>query len=331
MPTGFIDQQPARVRKDPLGPTTLNQAHANVEHIDGLSLREHFADGQHNALEVPWVLGHVSSGTTGSLFDTAFGGGTIARPATGEATVSVVSGVLGEVGDVDGNDVPATSILANVSDSDIANTPHTITVEAVSTTSIKTRVRRLTSTLGAPGNSWESVARAFDIAIHGQKQPNEQSELASYTLKQRRDFLTEATTDWNTLVANQGLVRRNLMLEHASDGSHNVDRIAKAAGWFRPTSGPSFGITFAEGVDSVSRISEGVINVRLSSVTLSSTSLAACFAQAQPNNNNELVIINGRCHSTIDFRFYVYVYSSSESLWQRADRAFFAAMFGRPA
>lgn len=330
MPTGFIDQQPARVRKDPLGPTTLNQAHANPEHIDGLSLREHFADGQHNALEVPWVLGHVDSSTTGSLFDTAYGGGTIARPATGEATVSVVSGVLGEVGDVDGNDVPATSILANVSDSDIANTPHTITVEAVSTTSIKTRVRRLTSTLGSPGNTWSSVARAFDIAIHGKKQPNQNSELLSYALKQRRDFLTEEATDWNALVENQAIVRRNLMLEHASDGSHNVDRIAKAAGWFRLTSGPAFDITFAEGVDSVTRISTGVVEVRITT-ELASTSLAACFAQAQPNNNNELLIINGRCHSTVDFRFYLYAYNQAESKWDRVDRTFFAAMFGRPA
>lgn len=91
----YVDQPATKVRKDPLGPVTLNQAHVNIEAIDALVLREHFDDGQHNALEVPWIVGHITSGTTGYLFDTAYGGGTIARPATGRVTLSAASGVIG--------------------------------------------------------------------------------------------------------------------------------------------------------------------------------------------------------------------------------------------
>jgi hypothetical protein len=85
-----------------------------------------------------------------------------------------------------------------------------------------------------------------------------------------------------------------------------------------------------EGVSSVTRVSDGVINVRINK-TLVSTSQAACFPEVQPATDDELVIINGRCHSTIDFRFYIYVFSVAENKWERADRPFFAAMFGEEA
>lgn len=324
----FVPQYPAKARKDPLGPVAINQLHGNAEAIDGLVLSEHLSEGQHNALEVPWVLGHVDSGTTGSLFDTAYGGTTIARPATGEATVSIVSGVIGtSVVAADGTTVPAAAILANVSDSDISTAPHIITAEVVSATSIKMRVRRFDSTLGTPGNTWTDYARAFDLCVHSAKKTQSPSILSSRLLKQRRDFLTEAATDWNALVKNQGTIRKALMLEHLSNGEHNVGRIAKAVGWFRPTTGPAFADSLSEGVAGVSLVSTGVVEVTIRD-TLSSTSAAACFPQAQPASDGEIIVINGRCHSTTKFRFYIYRYSIAENKWDRADRPFFAAMYG---
>lgn len=328
--TDFVDQPPTKVRKDPLGPVTLNQAHANVEVIDGLVLAEHFNDGQHNALEVPWVLGAIDSGTTGYLFDTAYGGGTIARPATGRATISVISGVVPEVIGAAGTDVAAAAVFANVSDGAIATYPHVIEAEMMSPTSLEVRTRYMSSTLGSPGNSWAAVAVGVDVALHAQKQPTDASLLASHLTKVRRDFLTEQATDWNALVGNQSILRKALSLEHAIDGAHNVDRIAKAWGWFKPSAGPAFSIVVSQGVTSVSRISAGVVEVTISK-TLSSTALAACFPQAQPASADELVIINGRCTATNKFRFYIYVYSVAENKWTRDDRSFSAPMFGRPA
>jgi len=326
--TPFVEQLGTKARNDPLGPTTLNQAHSNLEVLDGLVRREHFADGQHNALEVPWIVGHITSGTTGYLFDTAYGGGTIARPATGRVTLNAASGVIGTATGASGSTVPAASILANVNDAQIVNFPHTFEAEVVSATSIELRTRVMTSTLGSPGNSWSDTAVAVNVAVHAQRQPRDVSLLASHVLKRRRDFLTQDATDWNALARNQGTVRKALSLEHTSAGVHNVNRIAKASGWFKPASGPSFTTLISHGVSSVSRISAGVVEVTLSS-TLSSTDLAACFPQAQPATEDELVIVNGRCTSTTKFRFYIYVYSVAENKWSRDDRPFTAVMFGQ--
>lgn len=324
----FVNQLTTGViRKDPLGPGTLNQLQANVVVVDGLMLSEHSSDGQHNALEIPWVLGAVNSGTTGYLFDTAYGGTTIARPATGRATISVVSGVVGESVGATGSNVPAAAVLANVSDSAIATYPHVIETEMVSLTSIEVRTRYMTSTLGSPGNAWAAVAVGFDVALHAQAQPVDTSGLSPYETKRRRDFLTEAALDWNTLVQNQGKLRKALSLEHSTAGLHDSNRIARGWGRFAPSAGPAFSIVDSEGVSSVTRLSAGVVRVRVN-YTLSSTNLAACFPRAQPNSADELVIVNGRCTATNEFTFYIYVYSVSENNWTRDDRAFSAVMFG---
>lgn len=337
MPT-YVEQLANKVRADPLGPVTLNQAQVNIEAINEQVLHEHFADGQHNALEVPWIVGHIDNSTTGYLFNTTFGGGSIARPATGRVTLSAAAGVIGSIDTPNADASPAASVIANVSDSAIATYPHVVEAEMVSDTSIELRTRYMTSTLGVAGNAWSAVAVAVDVAVHAQKQPNDVSTLGSHLLKVRRDFLTEQATDWNALVQNQGTVRKMLSLEHVPDetlttfaGDHLVDRIAKASGLFVPTTGPSFGAIVSKGVGSVSRISAGVVEVTLSEYTFSSANLAACFASAQPTDENELVIINGRATSTSKFRFYIYVYSVAEGKWDRGDRAFYASMFGRPA
>lgn len=325
----FIPQA-AKARKDPLGPTTLNQLHANVEMVEPLTRYEHFSTGKHNALEVPWVLGHVNNATTGYLFDTAYGGGTIARPAAGEATISVASGVIGSVTGVTGTSVSQAAVLANVGDADIINRPYTCTAEVVSATSIKVRTRRFISTLGVPGNSWDSVAVAFDVAVHAKKQALSASTLNSRLTHVRRDRLTEQATDWNALVKNQAATRAILSPEHTAAGAHNVDRIAKASVWVTVTAGPSLSMAASHGVDSVKRDSLGVATVTLSA-SLSSTSLAACFVQAQPSSAAELVVVNGYCSAVNTFKFYTYVYAVAENIWSRADRPFFATMFGRPA
>jgi hypothetical protein len=218
-------------------------------------------------------------------------------------------------------------VLANVSDSAIATYPHAVEVEMVSQTSIEVRTWYMSSTLGSPGNSWAVVAVRFDVALHAQAQPGDDSVLASHLVKVRRDFLTEQATDWNALITNQGAMRKALSLEHTSAGVHNVNRIAKAWGWFKPAAGPTFATVVTQGVTSVSRISAGVVEVTIDA-TLSSTDLAACFPQAQPASADELVIINGRCTATNKFRFYIYVYSVAENKWTRDDRSFSAVMFG---
>lgn len=326
MPTfPYVEQTSGIVRGAPLGPQTVNQLHANIEALDGVARLEHFATGGHNALEVPWILGHMADGSppTGYLFDTAFGGGTLARPATGAYTVNAVAGVIGS--DLGGNLLY--SAMANVADSAIESKPHTITVEAVSSTSFKFRVRELSSALGA-GNAWADVNRNIDVGVHSTAQDADATLISSYVLKQRREYLTQAATDWNSIVGNQGIVRKAALVEHTSAGLHSANRIAKAVAWTRWT-GAAQVLDADDGCASISRISQGVVEIVMDG-NFSAATTMACFPEVQPSTTSEMVIINGRGFATgagtSAFRFYIYAYSGGN--WARADRSFFAAMFG---
>lgn len=323
----FTPQTPARVRNDPLGPQTVNIAQQNIVEIDGVALAEHLNDGQHNAMEIPWLLGHVEDGATpaGSLFNTTYGGGTLARPATGAYAINVAAGVIS----TSALSQLQLSAMANVSDPAVESKPHTITFEAISATSVKVRIRELSSALGA-GNAWADANRDFDFGLHALAQDTD-SLLTTPLLKVRRDTLTDQATDWNALVVNQGITRKAALLEHTTAGLHSVNRIAKAIGWFRPSAGPAFSITASERVASVTRVSSGVVEVLLSD-DLAATTNMACFCEPQPASLDELVITNGRAFNAgagvTKFRFYTYIYSGGA--WARGDRPFFAAMFGAP-
>lgn len=322
MPTYPFTGMQTRIRKMPLGPVAMNQLNANIEALDGLYRVEHAVDGQHNAPEIPWILGHVADGgtPTGYLFDTAFGGGTLARPATGRYTISAVSGVISQNLSGENLYVP----LANVSGTAIESKPHTITTDFVSDTSLVVRTSVLSSPLGA-GNTWADTNVNFDYAAHALAQDPAAPNLLPFTPKQRRDFLTDGADDWNSMVRNQGTLRKAALLEHTSAGEHNVNRIAKAVVWCEPVAGPDMEILHSEGVAGITRDSLGITTLTMSDTYAAQTGMA-CFPEAIPTDANELVIINGRAHSTTQFRFCTYVYSGGN--WARADRSFFAAMFG---
>jgi len=318
-----------KARNDPLGPVALNQLHTNIEALNILSRREHFLTGKHNALEIPWVLGHVDTGTTGYLFDTTYGGSSIAHPSAGETTVNIASGLIPTVIGAGGATVKQGCILANVSDADVANRPYLVTTEFVSATSVRTRTRRMTGTLGTVGsNSWDSgggANAAQDIAVHAAKQPVDASTLVARIDHVRRDFLTEQATDWNALVKNEAATSKLLNVEHTSAGVHNANRIAKGSALVR-WDGSSYSLMASHGVSSVSRTSAGIVVVTVSS-TMSSTNNAACFPEGQPTSVDDLVIVNGRATSTTTFTFYLYGYSVAENKWTRQDRTFFVPMF----
>ncbi len=326
MPTfPYVDQRTFIARDDALGHSFINQMHINIEAIDAVARLEHLNTGSHNALEVPWILGHMADGATptGYLFDTAFGGATLGRPATGAYTVNAVAGVVSS--DLNSNLIY--SAMGNVADAAIESKPHTITVEAVSATSFKFRVRELSSALGA-GNTWADVNRNIDVGIHAQQQDASATLLASYSLKQRRDFLTQAATDWNSIVSNQGVARKAALLEHTSAGLHSANRIAKGVAWTRWT-GAAQVMDVKDGCASISRISQGVVEIIMDG-NFSATTTMACFPEPQGSSAGELVITNGRGFATgagsSAFRFYTYAYAGGN--WARADRSFFAAMFG---
>ena len=334
----FVPMAPARVRRSPLGPTTINQLHANAEALDSIQRIEHLTsasaslNGKHNAVEVPWVLGHIddtpASGSpftpTGYLFDTTFGGTTLNRPATGRYTCSIVSGVIPTA--LDGTTLQH-STMANVSDAAIEVKPQTITMEAVSATSFQFRVRELSSALGA-GNVWADVNRDIDFGIHAPARAVPATRLTAYSNKQRRGFLTEDANDWNSIVENQGLIRAASLVEHTAAGLHSANRIAKAVVWVNWT-GAAYAITATQGVASVLKSSLGIVDITMSDNFPALTTMA-CFPEVQSSTLNELAIINGRGFGTgagtSKFRFCMYAYSGGN--WARVDRTFFGVLYG---
>lgn len=321
----FVEMVADRARNDALGPVTLNQLQENILAVDELARVEHTAAGGHNALEVPWILGRIADGSppTGTLFDTSFGGSSFARPVTGRYTLDAAAGVIGT--GADGGTLY--SAMANVCDNGIETKPHTVTVEAVSATSFAFRVRALSSALGA-GDTWADVNRNIDVGLHSLPQDASASLLSSHLEKQRRDFLTEAATDWNAIVQNQGRVRKAALQEHTAAGAHNINRIAKAVAWVRWT-GAAYELTLSQGVASVSLSSTGVATLTMSDNFTALTTMA-CFPEVQPATTTELAITNGRAFNTgagtSTFRFYTYTFDGAN--WARADRSFFVAMFG---
>lgn len=302
-------------RGDPLSHAQVNLLGNNVAAVDELLRVEHLASGIHNAVEVPWLVGRVV-GTTGYIFDADYGATVIDNPATGLYSINVADDVI--------PDESKFCVLGNVNDEQIDNKPHVITFELLGPETLAVRILALSSSLGA-GNSWAAVDRPFDVAVHAPQQTPDVALISPYQQHQRRDFLTEAATDWNAIVKGQAQTRAALNLEHRGDGTHNTNRVARAVGWFRPSSGPSFSITADEGVASVARTSLGVVTVTMDE-EFNSTNEMACFPVAQPSTSGELVVVHGRALSTQSYRFFTYVFSGGN--WARADRPFFSSFFG---
>lgn len=318
-------------RNSPLGPASIAQIRQNTIEIERLRQVEHLPSGDHNAREVPWVVGHIN-GTTGYLFDTAYGGGTITQPATGTTELSVVSGVIPSVLTSVGLSQWDAQVLANVSDADIANTPHIIAVEPISATAVRTYIKRFIGTLGVAGNSWEDVDRVHDVAIFSSRADSSPVAFENFTAPLRGDYLNDEPTGWQAIARDQhALYLRNT--EHRADGTHKTPRIPFAQGWCRTTGSPVSGYELADGdgIASVTRVSEGIIDVTTTR-SVSSSDLAACFPQVRPESDTECAIINGRATGTNTFRFFIYVGRQRlgpspgppyfEWRWEREDRAF---------
>lgn len=312
-------------RDEPLGASQLNILRANVREVELLRQIEHLASGKHNARETPWVIGRIS-GTTGYLFDTAYGGGTITQPATGTTAISVVSGVYPEVITPSAGLKWDAQALANVSDSDIANKPHIISVETISATEVRTYIKRLADALDAPGNTWEAVDRQHEVAVFAQKASDTPPTFEPFDNFVTGEYLYDTPERWQAIARDQHATKLRI-IEHRDDGSHWTPRVAFAQGLCSPISGPDFELTDGDGVESIERISAGVVEVT-TVLDLSSTNLGVCFPQGIPNDDFETVIINGRNTNIRTWRFYIYRFDPVELLWERVDRAFSFAIFG---
>ncbi len=318
-----------KTRGSPIGYASLNQIRQNVLEVEQLRSIEHLANGKHNARETPWVIGHIN-GTTGYMFDTAYGGGTITQPATGTTAISMVSGVVPSVLTPSAGLQWDGQVLANVSDADVANTPHLIGVEVVSATSIRTYVKRFTGALGVAGNTWADVDREHDVAFFGPAVDESPVSPETFNRFSAGQYLFDEPEYWQAIARDQHALKSRIV-EHRDDGSHWTPRVPFAQGWFYPTplGGPYTGYSAssdAQGIASVVRNSTGVVTITTTR-SVSSVNLAVCFPQGIQGASTEVIIVNGRCVGTNTFMFYVYVGEPGKA-WKRDDRTFSVSIFG---
>lgn len=319
MPLFPFVSMPDRVRKDALGPVTLNQLAANAEAVQQLSLREHATDGTHNALEVPRVMGRSVWGGasyTDYLFSESAYWTSNANPAVGEITLTIGA---------TGFSYPYMPVLACCCDEDVLNKPWMVVAKVTSATSVSLYLSKLSSALGA-GNTWAAADGSYSVALHSP--PVAQAAvLSTIAAKQRRGFLTEGTTDWNALVALQGGLRKLALTKHTTAGEHDDALIARE---YAHVTYDSVGVKYdltAGDVASVSRISTGICEVTTSR-TFSATTAMAAFVQDLPTSNTSLWVVNYRITSTTTLRVYLYQYDFNTDTWARADGDFFVAVYG---
>lgn len=319
MPLFPFVNMPVRARKDALGPVTLNQLAANTEAVQQLSLREHAADGTHNALEVPRALGRSVWGGasyTHYLYSDSAYWTSNANPAVGQVDLTL---------DAAGFSYPYMPVIASCCDEDVLNKPWMATVKVTSATSVSVYVSKLSSALGA-GNTWAATDGSFSVALHSLPAA-QAATLSALTPKQRRGFLTEGASDWNGLVTLQGGLRKLALTKHTSAGEHDDSLIAREYGYVTYDSGGVKYDLISGDVASVSRVSQGICDVTTSR-TFSATTAMAAFVQDLPTSNTSLWVINYRVTSTTNVRVYLYQYDFTSDTWARADGDFFVSVFG---
>lgn len=310
---------PARVRKDPLGPLTINQLADNAEALEQLSLREHNASGGHNALEIPRVMGRSIWGGasyTDYLYAESDFWTSNANSAVGQVDLTI---------DSTGFTSPYMPVIASCCDEDVLNKPWMVTTKVTSASSVSVYVSKLSSALGA-GNTWAAADGSFSVALHSLPVAYAPT-LSTLARKQRRGFLTEGSTDWNRLVTKQGALRYAATQKHTTAGEHNDVLISREYGHVTYDSGGvRYGKTAGD-ISNVNRVSQGVCDVTTSRTFTATTSMAA-FVQDLPSSNIELWVVNYRATTTTNIRVYLYQYDFVADTWARADGDFFISVFG---
>lgn len=307
-----------KVRKDPLGPSTMAALKNNADILRRLSLVEHIrSSGEHNAREIARVVRRIS-GTTVSPSSSDIT--SVTNPSAGKYVLTLAGGRF---------DSSFITCQVDPCGSDVANKPYLSGYKVVSSTSIEVYISQLTSALGydPAGNVWASTNCDFDIAIHS-------TPLAagSYSTGLPSNSLVGdplKPTRWNALVQNAADIEKVLDAEHdASTGEHTTRQISSFSGMWRYNgSTVSLAAGVASGI-SVSRSSTGIYAVTSAAALSTQTHCFVTPDFARLNSGSPDTMFKAHCYqsSTTAFTVYVYSFNRGNSTWARADADFWLAM-----
>lgn len=307
---------PARQWKDLLGPNYLAQLRNDLYWLRSLAEVEHLpSTGEHNAWEVPRVEAQISTTTaTPSTSDIT----AVTNPATGTFALTLAGGRF------------TTDMRITVAPVREDAKPYLATYRVLSATSVEIYNKKLTSTLGAAGNTWAAVNDAVNITIH-----SDPLALTSWGQQAPDPFVRgsgligggSGLDSWSRYVKTMGDINKILLVGHTSAGEHNVRNVAKVCGrltW----NGSSYSYTEDLGVSSINRVSAGIIEVNHSSL---SSAHAFCAADYQRNNSgspNVPFIAIGKASGTTKTIMYLYAWDQTNGWWQVADGDFFFTIYG---
>lgn len=316
---------PTRVRKDPLGPSTINGLESNAELLTKLLSAEHLltntngAYGEHNAREIARASAQVaySAGYTlgGSEAYLSLAGGH--NPAVGTLILTVTSGKI-PVGKV-------AVQVQNMSESGLVKPALTI-ANITSATTITYYNSYLSSALGA-GNTWTAEDANFHTAIYSE--PQVDGAFSGSMSPTRRGLGLRASTFWDPLIQRTGDLYFTFDQFHTpSSGAHDDMRIAKAVGHMEYSGGAYRVVSSShnEGIGSITTVGTGICRVGLSPALTSPISPFVMVDFAR-NNGGSAGDVYVACTpistvSTTQVEVYLYKYDFATDTWARGDTDF---------
>lgn len=109
--------------------------------------------------------------------------------------------------------------------------------------------------------------------------------------------------------------------------------MAKAAGTFvYDPGGPSYSAVFQEGFGTITRVSQGIVELELDPALTTPLNVFASPDYARSDSGSSLDIVMAMSpnsqHSTSDIRVYLYQYDPSANDWNRVDADFAVSVHG---
>ena len=330
-------QMAAAAWKQPFGPARFGTWLQNLAWIRGGIERQHLAStGEHNALEVPRVARRITwtSGTsTYALANSSSDITAVTRVAAGHIRLTLAASRF----------TADLRCQVNIAGSGTESKPWLWRVEVTSATQLEVYLHQLSSALGA-GNTWAAADTDFDIAIHSA--PLTPTNWASAPVGagtrfpvgvSRRQTLAapgygSGAQSYNEALFHLANTRKQFLVEHNSDGSHNTRQVARhfVQGRFR-TAG-TYDIIDELGVNTftLSEAAAGQVTVTLSAALTTAVSPFVCpdwtRQDSTVGSSGNLTIIHAKVDSTTQTTLWMYRYNRTANTWARGRADFWLVL-----
>ncbi len=324
----FVPMQ-AAAHYDPFGPTRWSQWLRNLAWLRGGFEAKHLAStGEHNAMEVPRVCRRITwtSGTsTYALADASSDITAVTRIAAGHIRLTLAASRF----------TTDLRCQVNVAGPGTEAKPWLHRIEVTSATQVEIYLHQLSSALGA-GNTWAASDTDFDIAIHSTPLTPTQwaaSPVGAATRfpvsPRRRDTLgaldyASADQPFNEMLFHIANVRKQFLVEHATDGLHNTRQVARhfVQGRFRTAGTYDIIDELGAYTFTLAEAATGQVTVTTSSALTTAISpfVAPDWTRQDSTvgSSGNITIIHAKVDSTTQTTLWMYRYDTATDTWARA-------------